>query len=343
LPGAGQLYNGQRGKAALLAAGWWPAAALCVLTLTQPFSNWLLLGTLLFWVLIWNDAVVTAVRIQGGDWTTRNSVAVFFAGMFYAGLLATALQFLLPTLVALAVFLWLSATTAMGRSRGSRYPVGLRSMLIGTAVFITVLALLIWKGDTQRIFTFVAVIKKSQEPMIAKGDKVFVNNAAYWFGEPRIGDVIHFDPARFTAQRGSNIYSINIQDYFQRVSALPGDLLEKRGGEMLRNGMPLPEDLRPNGWQLMPDWKYEVPAGRYFAPVTHVPDDIISGAFMSMLGGGSTPSLSEGLGGMILQGWKEAAMVSKSAIKGRAVAIANPPVHRCWLRPRAGGDGAGKE
>lgn len=335
LPGAGQVYNGQRGKALLLTAVWWMLAALCLSTLTNPLSNWLLIATLFFWVLIWDDAVATAVRLQGDDWNIRNTVALFCAGLFYAGMLATALQFLLPTLVMAAVFLWLTVADALGRSRGTRYPLRIRSLLIGTAVFATLIVLLAWHGGTTRIFTFVAVIKDSQAPLIAKGDKVFVNNAAYWLGEPRLGDVIHFDPARFSAERGSNVYSINIQDYFQRVCGLPGDVLEKKGEVMLRNGVLLPEALRPNGWKLLPDWEYRVPPRQFFAPVTLIPDDLVAGGVMSMLGGGATPSLAEGPGGMILKGWKEAAMVPVSVMKGRAVAICNPPTHRLWLSPGA--------
>lgn len=341
IPGAGQLYNHQPVKAAVFAGGWWTGAALCVLMLTQPYSNLLLLVLLFFYLVIWNDALATAVRINGQDWPLRNSLAALFALMFTAGMAITGLQFLLPFLILLALIVWVQFLGAMLRPDGSS--TRSRIALGGTAVFLVIIVVLARQSDTERVFTLVHVIKDVHAPVIDDGDIVLVNNTAYWFQEPRFGEMVHFDPGVFTIERRMgrivDIYRINIQDYFQRIVGMPGDRIVKKGDKYFRNGEPFPAGVRPIRDDVLFDGTFEVPSGKYFCPITTIPadDPVVLAQKLGWetridgeTGGVYSPRTMTGEG--ILQRWFEASCVSKDDIKGHAIAVINPPTHRQWLK-----------
>lgn len=277
VPGLGQVYNRQPGKGFLFAGLWWSGAAVCLVTLRHPWSNVLLLLLLLGWLLIWSDAVASAVRINGGLWSFRNSVALWFAAMFLAGVTISGAQFFGMNLVSL-----------------------------------------------------VRVLDSSQEPHIRSGELVLTNHMAYWFSEPKLGEVVYFDPGRFTAEfpgaLASASMSINIKDYFQRVSGLPGDRIEKREGRLYRNGALVPPELEPFGLELIPDGEsFTVPKGRYWLPVTSIPSDFFAVALFDA----SSPSLSAP--GWIFKGWREACLISREELRGRAAAVLDPPGQRRFL------------
>ena len=324
LPGLGQVYNHQFGKALLLAALGWGMAAVALLTLREPWSNLFLLALLLTLIAVWSDAVTTAIRANGGYWSFRNSVAMWFGGLFLAGVIATALQFLLPSLLGAVLIVMLGVVGASHESS----PAGLRrvrGLLVAGGAILLVLALLAWRSDTQRVYTLVRVTKPVSQPVIARGDLVFVNNIAYWFRGPRLGEIIHFDPESFTIQRGEDLVVVNPQDYFQRVAGVEGDVIEVRDGRLWRNGAPMPDHLLPMGADQLPALRYEVPKGRVFAPVLHIPEDRVA----SMLGAGRTPTLASG----VLGGYVESTMVPRKSVFGRAVGVVNPPAHRKGLAP----------
>lgn len=276
LPGLGQIYNRQSGKALLLAGAWWGGAVLNLAALRHPFSNVLLLLLLLGWLLIWNDAIASAARMNGQFWSLRNSVALWFAAMFATGVLISASQFL-------------------GRNH----------------------------------ISLVRVLDRAQKPDLHFGDLVLTNHMAYWFSGPQIGEVVYFDPERFAAEQTGALLnssvSINVTDYFQRITALPGDRVEKREGRILRNGVVLPENLQPFGAELIPDGQtFQVPPGHYWLPVTRFPSDVL-GALVN------APRLNLFQSGWIFPGWHESTMVPAGNIRGKAVAVINPPERRRWL------------
>lgn len=271
VPGLGQVYNQQWQKGILLAAVWWAYAFICVLTIKQSFSNFLLFGLLLSWLYVWNDAVASAIRINGESWSVRNSIALWFGIVSIAGASIMLLQFF-----------------------------GMNLIL------------------------FVQVFKPVHAPLIKKGDFVFVNCMSYWFSKPRLGDVIYFDPPRFTAERGADVYSINIQDYFQRVAGVGGDHVKIADGKFTRNGVSLPMEFTPAGAEVLPRWELDVPPDHFFAPITGIPSDITTG-----LSGGTLPSLFQS--GFVFKDWDKASTVSKKEIYGRGVAIINPPERRRWF------------
>jgi signal peptidase I len=80
LPGLGQLYNRQPLKTLWLVLAWAGSLALMV---TSWFSDALAMPTLWLFVAVWifiaNDALSTAIRINGQVWTPRHAMASWFA------------------------------------------------------------------------------------------------------------------------------------------------------------------------------------------------------------------------------------------------------------------------
>lgn len=328
LPGLGQMYNHQWPKAGLLAAVWWGWAFVCLETFTEWHSNILLLALLVMWLFIWNDAIITAIRINGQQWTFRNSVALFFALVFVSGVIFTAAQILLPFILLVILLMWSRLSSDTRDFNPRRWPARVW-VNAGAAILMLVLVYIGARHfQAQNFFTLVRIMKKTHEPAIHRGDLVVVDNTQYFIYEPRFGDVAHFDPPGFMieAQKefSADYYAIDIQDYFQRIIGEPGDTIVKRDGRLYRNGNPLTPEFEPFAPKDMLDGKYEVPPDCYFLPVTKVPYD-----FLASLIGGDASQFS--IATSTLKGWREAAMVPRSAIFGRVSCILNPPQHRQWM------------
>jgi signal peptidase I len=327
LPGLGQIYNHQYMKALIFAAAWLVYLAVCVATITNPFSNYLLLGLLLFWVLIWNDALVTSVRINRQNWPLRNTFAAWFALLFIAGIVITAAQWLVPAMLLLMLISWSTALSSLADSQRDHWTGSQRSVLFFAGIIFATIAFFSQKSHSTRLFTFVRLFKSVHAPVLDRGDVILVNNVAYWYSEPQPGDLIHFDPPRFSMENASSgdVYAINISDYFQRVLGIAGDTVEKRDGKFFRNGSPLPESTVPIGVEFMPDGKWKVPPDKVFAPVTRIPFDVVTGLLAAQ---GPDHIFTPGL---LMKGWEDSIMVPISSIYGRGVCIMNPPTHRRWL------------
>jgi signal peptidase I len=328
VPGLGQIYNHQPGKAALFAAAWVATLAVCIATFFQPYSNFLLLGLLLLHLAIWNDAIVTAVRINGQHWSLRNSLAMWFALLFFAGVFFTGFQYLLPALIVMILVLWAGIARSVKWLDRDHWSTRASTYLVGGALLLALIGFLATNMRNSNLFSLVRIIKSSSAPLIEAGDLVLVNNIAYAAREPRLGDIIYFDPPRFSIECPgfqTDVYSVNIQDYFQRVCGLPGDRLAVRGGRLWRNGSELPDPLQPVGVELMPPWEFSVPQDHYFAPVTHIPDDLLVKSTRGV-GGLSIAS------GCVLKDYAQATAVPRRAIQGRAEAILNPPPRRQRLK-----------
>lgn len=327
LPPAGQLYNRQSRKAAFLGLVFWGGMWLALFTLRAWWNNYLLVGLVVLWSTIVTDAFVTSVRINGERWSFRNTLATWFAMIFYAGVLITCLQFLLPTLFLGLAVLVLGVLTSLGllRHRAINWKTWLAVAGIALLLLVPVAAL----RGSGRVFAFVRVTKELDRAEMRFGDTLLVWYGAYWFREPKLGEVVHFDPPRFLMERtgalSSETYIVNIQDYFQRVCGVPGDTIEIAPPLILRNGQLLPRSDYPLGAEnLTAPFRFVIPEGHFFLPVTVIPRDTLVGMVA-----GQPPALFQR--GWIFKDWDRACVVPRSAIMGKVLAIANPPERRRWF------------
>ena len=114
-----------------------------------------------------------------------------------------------------------------------------------------VLALIIFFVARTTIQTY-EVFMTSMEPNFTEGDRVVVNKAVYWFGEPQRGDVIIFEEPNGTEE-----------DFIKRIIGIPGDTVEIKNGAVYVNGIRLQEPyvMAPPAYTMA---TITVPEDRYF-------------------------------------------------------------------------------
>lgn len=94
IPGAGQLYNHQPGKAGIFITIFVVLLAINVYTIFMAINNWIMLG-FVFWIFYQlSDGFVTACKINGQPWHWKQLLAVWFAMMFYCGIFLMLMQFM---------------------------------------------------------------------------------------------------------------------------------------------------------------------------------------------------------------------------------------------------------
>ncbi|MGC8840350.1 MAG: S26 family signal peptidase [Candidatus Sumerlaeaceae bacterium] len=281
----------------------------------------------LLWITVATDAFVTAIRINGETWSFRNSVAAWFAMVFYAGCLFTAFQFLLPFLFLSGTFFVLVVLSSVGRLRHKT--VGWKTWAAIAGVALGLLVPVAGLRGSGRVFALVRVTKDLDFTELRAGDLLLVWYGAYWFRSPQLGEVVHFDPPRFVVEKpgtlSSETFVINIQDYFQRVCGVGGDTIQISPPLILRNGQLLSRSLYPFGADnLTVPFRFAIPERYYFLPVTVIPRD----AFASLIAG-EPPTLFQR--GWIFRDWDKACLVPREAITGKVLSIADPPSRRRWF------------
>ncbi|MFC1901525.1 signal peptidase I [Chloroflexota bacterium] len=118
-------------------------------------------------------------------------------------------------------------------------------------ILTIILALVIFLAARAAIQTYV-VVMTSMEPNFHEGNRVVVNKAVYWLGEPERGDVIVFEEPN--GQK---------EDFIKRVIALPGDTVEIKDKDVYINGTEIEEPYirsAPNYYLE----ELEVPENNYF-------------------------------------------------------------------------------
>jgi signal peptidase I len=101
--------------------------------------------------------------------------------------------------------------------------------LLREVLITIVLALIIFLAARATIQTYV-VVMTSMEPSFHEGQRVVVNKAVYFFGEPERGDVVIFEAP-----------NQQHDDFIKRIIALPGDTVEVKDGAVFINGVRLNE------------------------------------------------------------------------------------------------------
>jgi len=119
------------------------------------------------------------------------------------------------------------------------------------AVIIIVLALIIFFAARATIQTFV-VVMTSMEPSFHEGQRLVVNKAVYYFGEPERGDVVIF-----RAPSGRQ------EDFIKRVIGIPGDTVEVKDSAVYVNDVKIDEPYveSPPNYTV---GKRKVPEDNYF-------------------------------------------------------------------------------
>ncbi|GAB4313582.1 MAG: hypothetical protein Kow0059_04810 [Candidatus Sumerlaeia bacterium] len=296
VPGLGQLYNHRWKKAFWVAAGWGVGAAVAAATFR------------------WEAGLTLAIGSLGIEHRFYlSNVILFLWGMFV---------------------LWAANDAFVDACliNGQRWT-GRDSWALFFAEIFSVGALaVVIQFFGSPVVKFISVRQGGFEPTLRHHDRVIVEALSYWFREPRRGDVVLYNPGRFTIERPGGladaVWVINEQRSFERVLGLPGDVLERRAGRLFLNGQPLPDELGPLGSEFpLAEFRLQAPPGHYILVFSHTPTD----AMLKLLGQDQPPRLDAG---WVVKGWEEVCVVAKKDIYGRAVAVYQPPPHRRWLGTR---------
>jgi len=324
LPGLGQIYNRQYRKAAWVFLGFLAALWLAAVTILHPLS-YLFIALLVAWVLYcFNDAMVTATRIDGQEWTRGYTVASFSALFFYLGIFVSLSQFFLIGLFAgFILYCLYSAFWGSGEVNKAK-------VLTTAAVAFGILLLCCFlsRSGNPVIHRWIYWEQDVLAPSLVKGDFIYVDCFTYWFREPRLGELVFYNPRTYSIRQGENTYVVNLLNAIERVVALPGDRFVRENEQFYRNGQLVPPQLQPlNPAGLPVSFAFDVPQGHYLVLISYGPEESILGG----LGGTyRAPSPREGASG----DWGAACMVARDEIYGRCLFIWHPVRHRRWLTQR---------
>lgn len=100
------------------------------------------------------------------------------------------------------------------------------------------------------IFQVILIEQHSMEPTLTDGMKIYLSKSAYWFSEPKSGDIVVF----FDEKSQNN--------YVKRIIGLPGDEILIENGKVYRNGTELFEPYINE--ITLGTFKITVPEGQYF-------------------------------------------------------------------------------
>lgn len=311
VPGVGQLYNRQPGKAALFFALLMTLGACCLFTFYHPISNVLSVGFLLIVLYAFHDGLTTALRINGHEPIWQSAVAYYCAWVFYVSSMALGAQ-------------WLAHRFVM---------------------------------DLYHISDDVMA------PYLRRGERVGVDCWTYRWREPRVGEVVFYDPPKLAFERpitednmtmpgqgdsasarvrnimarnqfSTNWMLVDPKNMIERIVAGPGQTFERRDGVFYRDGAPVPLHEQPIVQAGLPArFRIAAPPGQYVILFSYTGDAF---EIASMQPGwvAKLPSVG-GDDGWIPSRWDQSCTVARQAIRGPVRFVYNPPPARRWLAQSA--------
>lgn len=119
----------------------------------------------------------------------------------------------------------------------------------------------------------------SMEPTLALGQRILVNRIGNRLGEPKVGQVVVFNPPAGAEDQGGECATDHAEDeaclqpkpgklkqaFVKRVVGAPGDEIQVRGGYVIRNGKEVDEPyVRPCDDSTCNIKTFTVPAGHFF-------------------------------------------------------------------------------
>jgi len=323
LPGLGQAYNRQYRKAALFFAVFVATFWLAIATVLHALS-YLFIILFVGWVLFsFNDAAVAAVRINGQEWPRLYSIALYSALFFYLGVFWSLSQFFLVGLF-VGVILYSLYSLFWPEGQVSRAKI-LTTLTVAFGIFLVCCVLS--RSGNPVLHRWIYWAQDILAPALRKGDFIYVDSVSYWFREPRLGEIVLYNPRTYRISQGDMLYVVNSYNAIERIVALPGDRFSRDGEHFYRNGERVPPQYQPLNPDGLPDhFDFDVPKDRFLVLISYgVSEKMLFG----MLGTFTSPTPREGSS----PDWGDACMVARDEIRGRCLLIWHPVGHRRWLTP----------
>ena len=338
IPGLGQFYNRQG------ALGWAHIAVFTALIaggihlIYNPISTWLFIFALLWINYSINQAFnaaqiingITLFRLQGA----RNYMLFLFLWAFF---MAVA-QWVAMGIIVLGILVVMSSIAFQvdRRYAGTDGPERLRQtskvwMIPAAFIVLNVILLATLPAFFFRpIITLRHIQQKMYWPIVDEGDRVLGEAFVFGLRGPRLGDVIFYDPGRWTMEiprkDGSIMMIFNMPMNMERIIGLPGDTVERRDGAWFRNGVPAPPWEQPlSQSELWDDLILEVPEGHYAVLSSYTPEET------GVLGTQKPMPLNYRYGIVDRNLWNEASLVKPSEMQGRVICTYGPARNRKWL------------
>ena len=154
-------------------------------------------------------------------------------------------------------------------------------------------------------------------PTIAIKDRVAIDIMSYRFRDPRVGEIVYYDPGKVEMDMGKNVYYSDPQNGLERVVGGPGQVFERRDGDFFLDGVPVPEGRGPiYPDELQMNFRLEAPPDHFIVLRTSMGEH-----FLQV----TAPKMNNAL---TLRYWDESAIVPREDIVGRVWFTYHPPPRR---------------
>ena len=186
------------------------------------------------------------------------------------------------------------------------------------------------------LVTFRYLFHDEMSPFLRRGEKIVVDKWTYLWREPRVGEVVFYNPGTIKMEKLGTLIPFAIpidpRNAIERVVAGPGQTFERRDGVFYRDGQPVPPAEQPIVQEQIPrNFKLQAPENQFVVLFTYTGESFDE--TNAILGGGlraRAPKLNEP--GWALNYWDKACIIDKSDIFGRVICVYQPPPDRRRIR-----------